>query len=103
MAVKTKAKAVKTTTPVITQEMVDELAEVRAQLRSYTAREKHLKELFKTAGAGTYAGRHYTVEISFTERPQLEMDAVRIALGEQFITDNSYAVSVMGIKAVEVV
>jgi hypothetical protein len=31
------------------------------------------------------------------------MDAVRIALGEKFIEDNSYEVSVMNIKAVEVV
>jgi hypothetical protein len=95
--------AVKSKAPAITQTMVDELAEVRAQLRSYTAREKHLKEQFKAAGAGTYGGIHYTVEISFTTRPQLEMDAVRIALGEKFIEDNSYEVSVMNIKAVEVV
>jgi len=94
--------AVKSKTPAITKALVDELAEVRAQLRSFTAREKHLKAMFKTAGAGVYKGAHYTVEITFTERPQINMDAVRVAVGEDFMVANSYQVSVMNINAVEV-
>jgi hypothetical protein len=88
---------------IVTEQMVDELAQVRDQLKALTAREKFLKDKFRKEGAGIYRGRHYQVEISFTTRPQTDMDKVREELGVAWIAANSKTVEVMNIAQMEVV
>lgn len=95
----------KTTTKptIITSSMVDELASVRDQLKALTAREKHLKETFRKSGAAIYRGDHYQIEIVFTTRPQLDMDAVRAKLSPAWIAENTGEVEVMNIRQMEIV
>ena len=93
-----------TTKPVaITTDMVDELASVRDQLKALTAREKYLKEIFRAGGDAIYRGDQHQVEIKFTTRPQLDMDAVRAHLSAVFIAANTGEVDVMNIRQMEIV
>lgn len=87
----------------ISREMVDELAVVRDKLRALTARETFLKKQFRDDGAGIYRGDAYQIEISFSSRGQLDMDAVRAALGEEWIKANTKSVEVMNIKQMELI
>lgn len=89
--------------PTITEAMVDELAAIRDQLKSLTAREKVLKEAFRANGAGIYAGEFNQIEIVFTSRPQVNMDKVRDLLGAEWIATNSRDVEVMNIRQMELV
>jgi len=93
----------KTEKVTITVDMVDELAQVRDQLRALQAREKHLKEQFRKAGAGIYAGESHQVEISFTEKSTLDMDAVREALGHEWCESHKKPVVAMNIREMELV
>ncbi len=93
-----------TTKPVaITTDMVDELASVRDQLKALTAREKHLKEIFRAGGDAIYRGDQHQIEIKFTKRPQLDMDAVRAKLSAEWIAENTGEVEVMNIRQMEIV
>jgi hypothetical protein len=93
-----------TTKPVaITIDMVDELASVRDQLKALTAREKYLKEIFRKGGAAIYRGDQHQIEIVFTTRPQLDMDAVRAKLAPAWIAANTGEVEVMNIRQMEIV
>jgi len=93
-----------TTKPVaITTNMVDELASVRDQLKALTAREKYLKEIFRKGGDAIYRGDQHQVEIKFTTRPQLDMEAVRAHLSAEFIAANTGEVDVMNIRQMEIV
>lgn len=93
-----------TTKPVaITTDMVDELASVRDQLKALTAREKYLKEIFRKGGDAIYRGNQHQVEIKFTTRPQLDMEAVRAYLSAEFIAANTGEVDVMNIRQMEIV
>ena len=87
----------------ITCEMVDELAQVRDKLRALTARETHLKKQFRDDGAGMYRGVAFQIEVSFSSRGQLDMDAVRAALGEEWIRANTKQVEVMNIRQMELI
>lgn len=87
----------------VTAEMVDELAQVRDKLRALTARETHLKKLFREDGAGIYRGEAYQIEVSFSSRSQLDMDAVRAALGEEWIKSNTKQCEQMNIKQMELI
>lgn len=93
----------KTKTPVITEAMVDELAAIRDQLKSLTAREKVLKEAFRANGAGIYAGEFNQIEVVFTSRPQVNMDEVRDTLGAEWIEKHLRDVEVMNIRQMELV
>jgi hypothetical protein len=93
----------KTKKPVITEAMVDELATIRDQLRSLTAREKTLKEAFRANGAGIYAGEYHQIEVVFTTRPQVDMDKVRDRLGVEWLDANSKEVEVMNLRQMELV
>lgn len=95
----------KTTTKptTITSDMVDELASVRDQLKALTAREKHLKEIFRKGGAAIYRGDQHQIEIVFTSRPQLDMDAVRAKLSPTWIAEHTGEVEVMNIRQMEIV
>ena len=93
----------KTKTPVITEAMVDELAAIRDQLKSLTAREKVLKEAFRANGAGIYAGEFNQIEVVFTSRPQVNMDEVRDTLGAAWIEAHSRDVEIMNIRQMELV
>ena len=93
-----------TTKPVaITTDMVDELASVRDQLKALTAREKYLKEIFRTGGDAIYRGDQHQIEVKFTTRPQLDMDAVRAKLTPAWIAANMGEVEVMNIRQMEIV
>ncbi len=89
--------------PTITEAMVDELAAIRDQLKSLTAREKVLKEAFRANGAGIYAGEFNQIEIVFTSRPQVNMDKVRDLLGAEWIATHSRDVEIMNIRQMELV
>lgn len=93
----------KSQVPTITEAMVDELAAIRDQLKSLTAREKVLKEAFRANGAGIYAGEFNQIEIVFTSRPQINMDEVRDVLGAEWIATHSRDVEVMNIRQMELV
>jgi hypothetical protein len=93
-----------TTKPVaITTDMVDELASVRDQLKALTAREKHLKEIFRAGGNAIYRGDQHQIEIKFTTRPQLDMEAVRAKLPAEWIEEHTGEVEVMNIRQMEIV
>ena len=95
----------KTTTKpaTITTEMVDELASVRDQLKALTAREKYLKEIFRKGGDAIYRGDQHQIEIKFTTRPQLDMDAVRAHLPAEWIEEHTGTIEVMNIRQMEIV
>ena len=95
----------KTTTKpaAITTDMVDELASVRDQLKALTAREKYLKEIFRAGGDAIYRGDQHQIEIKFTKRPQLDMEAVRAKLPAEWIAENTGEVEVMNIRQMEIV
>lgn len=87
----------------ITCEMIDELVAVREQLRSLTAREKKLKEAFADEGAGIYASDNYQIEIRFTTRSTLDLDAARAALGAEFVAAHQKSSTAMNIVVMELV
>jgi hypothetical protein len=87
----------------ITTEMVDELASVRDQLKALTAREKYLKEIFRKGGNAIYRGDQHQIEIKFTTRPQLDMEAVRAHLSPEWIEEHTGEVDVMNIRQMEIV
>ena len=88
---------------VITTAMVDELAQVRDQLRALTAREKHLKEVFRKGGAATYRGEHYQVEIKFVVQRSMDRAAARAALGEEWIAAHLVEIEKMNIVQMDIV
>jgi len=88
---------------VITTAMVDELAQVRDQLRALTAREKYLKEIFRKGGEGTYRGEHYQVAIKFTTARSMDTAAARAALGEAWIAAHLVEVVKMNIDQMDIV
>lgn len=97
----TKAK-----TPVaITADVIDELAQVRDQLRALTAREKVLKEALREDCAGTdmiYKGRAYQLEVKFTSEQRLDTAAAREVLGEEWCKEHTNTVEKMNIKQMEI-
>jgi hypothetical protein len=95
MAVKSKT--------VITTSIVDELAQVRDQLKALTAREKHLKGLFCEAGEAIYKGRHYQLEIRFSTEQRLDTAAARVALGEDWCAAHMNTIVKMNIKQMEII
>lgn len=95
MAVKSKT--------VITAAIVDELAQVRDQLKALTAREKYLKDLFRDGGDAIYKGRHHQLEIKFTTEQRLDTTAARAALGEDWCAAHMNTIDKMNIKQMEIV
>jgi len=87
----------------VTVDMVDELAQVRDKLRALVARETYLKKVFRENGAGIYKGDHYQIEIGFSSRAQLDMEAVRGKLTAKWMLEHTGAVEVMNIKQMELV
>jgi hypothetical protein len=90
-------------TPVITEQMVDELAQVRDQLRALTAREKHLKEIFRKGGEAVYRGRATQVSIKFTTERRMDVTAARATLGEEWVADHLVDVEKMNITQMDLV
>ena len=87
----------------ITVDMVDELAQVRDKMRALAAREKHLKEAFRSSGAGIYRGEHYQIEVTFGSQERADMDAVRAALGVKWMQEHTKTVETMNIAQMEIV
>lgn len=93
MTTKTKAR--------ITIAMVDELAQVRDQLKALTAREKVLKEALREDCAGTdtiYKGKHYQLDVKFTSEMRLDTAAARAELGEEWCAQHMIEVEKMNIR-----
>lgn len=96
---KTKARVT------VTAEMIDELAQVRDQLRALTAREKTLKEALREDCAGTdtiYKGNAYQLEVKFTSEQRLDTAAAREQLGEEWCKEHTNTVEKMNIKQMEI-
>lgn len=96
---KTKTRAT------ITTAMIDELAQVRDQLRALTAREKLLKEALREDCAGRdtiYKGQAYQLEVKFTSEQRLDTAAARAALGEEWCSEHMNAVEKMNIRQMEI-
>jgi hypothetical protein len=94
-----------TTRAVVTTAMIDELAQVRDQLRALTAREKLLKEALRADCAGVdtvYKGRAYQLEVKFTQELRLDTAAARATLGEEWCKDHMNAVEKMNIRQMEI-
>ncbi len=99
MSTKTKARIE------ITAAVVDELAQVRDQLKALTAREKVLKEALREDCAGSdtiYKGRHYQLEVKFTSENRLDTAAAREALGEKWCAEHTVEVEKMNIRQMEI-
>ena len=97
MTVKAKAR--------ITAAMIDELAQVRDQLKALTAREKMLKEALRTDCAGTdtvYKGVHHQLEVKFTTEKRLDTAAARAELGDEWCAANTVEVEKMNIRQMEI-
>lgn len=88
---------------VITEQMVDELAQVRDQLRALTAREKYLKEVFRKGGEAVYRGRATQVAIKFTTERRMDVVAARAALGEEWVANHLVDVEKMNITQMDLV
>lgn len=97
----------KVTTPaiVITADIIDELAALREQIRSLTAREKELVKAVKEdcGGADTiYRGVHYVLKTRHITSERLDTTAAREALGEEWCEAHMKAVVSMNIDATEI-
>jgi hypothetical protein len=96
---KTKTRAT------ITTAMIDELAQVRDQLRALATREKLLKDALREDCAGrdmVYKGKSYQLEVKFTTAQQLDTAAARAALGEKWCNNNMNIVEKMNIRQMEI-
>lgn len=89
--------------PVITEQMVDELAAIRAQLAELTAKEKSLKEQFRKSGEAIYRGQKYQVEITFSSQSYLDSQAVKDALGLKWIEEHQKSTERMNIRSMVLV
>ena len=67
------------------EKIVNELAEIKAEISKLAKREKELTNSLKASGAGTYSGDKHYVVISESDRETLDMKAVREKLTRQFI------------------
>ena len=89
----------------ITTAMIDELAQVRDQLRALTAREKLLKDALREDCAGqdmVYKGKSYQLEVKFTQEQRMDTAAARAALGVEWCKDNTVSVEKMNIRQMEI-
>lgn len=89
----------------VTAAMIDELAQVRDQLRALTAREKLLKEALRADCAGVdtiYKSRAYQLEVKFTQEQRLDTAAARAALGEEWCKDHMNTIEKMNIRQMEI-
>ena len=67
------------------EKIVNELAEIKAEISKLAKREKELTDSLKASGAGTYPGDQHYVVVSESDRETLDMKAVREKLTRQFI------------------
>lgn len=88
---------------VITVQMVDELAQVRDQLRALTAREKYLKEVFRKGGEAIYRGQTVQVSIKFTTERRMDVVEARAVLGEEWVAAHFVDVEKMNITQMDLV
>jgi hypothetical protein len=71
------------------ESLVNELAEIRAQMQLLNQRESDIKETLKSYGQGTYKGTEHYAVVSEVTRKTLDMKAVREKLSRQFIQANT--------------
>jgi hypothetical protein len=73
-------------TKLTTEERVDLLGELKAQIASLEAKEDQLKKLLvEDIGVGAHEGSLFRVSVSVSTRETLDMEAVRNHLSPQFI------------------
>ena len=66
------------------EKIVNELAEIKAEISKLAKREKELTNSLKESGAGTYSGDKHYVVISEVETSRLDKKAVDKKLTRQF-------------------
>ena len=66
------------------ENIVNELAEIKAEISKLAKREKELTDSLKASGAGTYSGDQHYVVVSEVETSRLDKKAVDKKLTRQF-------------------
>lgn len=101
-----KTKTARAVAPtVVTAEMVDELARLRAALRTMAKREEELKAALRRDCGGqdcTYRGVEFALRVRFVEQERLDTVAAREQLGEDWCAAHTRRQTNMNIDTIEV-
>ena len=87
------------TAPVISHAEIDEYALLDAKIKLLTATRDAIRKRLREAGAAIYCSDRAVINVSFTTRGQLDMDAVRAKLSPQFIAAHTHEVEVCNIRS----
>ena len=79
------------------EKIVNELAEIKAEISKLAKREKELTDSLKASGAGTYPGDQHYVVVSEVETSRLDKKAVDKKLTRQF--KNAHTIITKSISA----
>jgi hypothetical protein len=71
------------------KKMINELAQIRAEMAELKKRDSELSAQIKAAGVGTYEGDEHYVVVSESTRETLDMKAVRAKLSRQFMKSHT--------------
>ncbi len=77
---------------------VDQLGDIRAQIKSLEETEVALKAIIAEQGVGLYEGDNYIAEVLQSERNNLDMAAVRAKLTPQFIAAHTTTTKITTVK-----
>jgi hypothetical protein len=78
--------------------LIDDLAEVRAQIKALTAREDRLRLELKPLGEGTHSGTGYLLTISRNTRDVYDMEAIKKKLSAQFMNAHTKTTEFLVLK-----
>jgi hypothetical protein len=81
-----------------TNNPIDALGAIKAQIADLEAREKELREAVLALGEGSHEGRMFKVTVVTVERETLDMKAVRAKLSPQFIVAHTRVTPVTTVK-----
>jgi len=81
-----------------TNNPIDALGAIKAQIAALEEREKELRDEVAAMGAGSHEGELFKVTVIMTERETLDMKAVRAKLSPQFITAHTRVTPVTTVK-----
>ena len=74
---------------------VDRIATLAAEIATRTAEKTRLIDALKTYGEGIYEGSEHYVQVTASERSQLDLKAVRKKLTRQFIAAHTRVTEVV--------
>lgn len=77
------------------EKQVDRIAELSAAITALNAEKQELIDLLKAEGEGKYYGTKHYIVVSRSERPTLDMSAVRKKLSRQFIVAHTRVTEVL--------